>query len=71
MAMKMKELPISERPYEKLELYGEKALSDADRETLRIESEDNRSKGIALADEICRQYRREGRFFDEILKAGE
>lgn len=25
----------------------------------------------ALADEMCRRYRREGRFFDEILKAGE
>ena len=54
-----------------IKIVEEKALTDADRETLRIESEDNRSKGIALADEICRQYRREGRFFDEILKAGE
>lgn len=27
--------------------------------------------GIALADEICKKYRREGRYFDEILKAGE
>lgn len=25
----------------------------------------------AMADEICRKYRREGRFFDEIIKAGE
>ena len=37
---------------------------------LKQESEANRSKGIAMADEICRKYRREGRFFDEILKAG-
>lgn len=29
------------------------------------------SKGIAMANEICRKYRRDGRFFDEILKAGE
>ena len=35
------------------------------------ESEANRSKGIAMADEICRKYRRDGMFFDEILKAGE
>ena len=28
--MKMKELPMSERPYEKLEMYGEKALSNAE-----------------------------------------
>ncbi len=24
-------------------------------------------KGIAMTDEICRKYRRDGRFFDEIL----
>lgn len=24
-----------------------------------------------IADEICRKYRREGRFFGEIIKAGE
>lgn len=34
-------------------------------------SEANRSKGIAAMGEICRKYRRDGRFFDEILKEGE
>lgn len=62
---------LTERACKQIEIVEEKELSDADRETLRIESEENRSKGVALADEICRQYRREGRFFDEILKAGE
>lgn len=38
---------------------------------VKYESETSRSKGIALADEICRKYRREGRYFDEILNAGE
>lgn len=38
---------------------------------LKKESELNRSKGISMANEICRKYRREGRFFDEILEAGE
>ena len=28
--MKIKELPISERPYEKLEKYGEESLSNAE-----------------------------------------
>ena len=28
--MKMKELPVSERPYEKLELYGAKRLTNAE-----------------------------------------
>ena len=62
---------LTDKACKQIKILEEKALTDADRETLRIESEDNRSKGIALADEICRQYRREGRFFDEILKAGE
>lgn len=62
---------LTDKACKQIKIVEEKALNEADRETLRIESEDNRSKGIALADEICRQYRREGRFFDEILKAGE
>lgn len=62
---------LTDKACKQIKIVEEKALTETDRETLRIESEDNRSKGIALADEICRQYRREGRFFDEILKAGE
>ena len=30
-------------------------------------AEENRAKGVSLAGEICRNYRREGLFFDEIL----
>lgn len=62
---------LTDEACKQIEIVEEIALTDADRETLRIESEDNRFKGIALTEEICRQYRREGRFFDEILKAGE
>ena len=29
--------------------------------------EENRAKGVSLAGEICKNYRREGLFFDEIL----
>lgn len=62
---------LTEKACGQIEITEEKFLTNADRETLKKESEENRSKGIALAEEICRQYRREGRFFDEILKAGE
>lgn len=62
---------LTEKACKQIKIVKEKVLTDEDREKLRIDSEDNRFKGIALADEICRQYRREGRFFDEILKAGE
>ena len=37
----------------------------------QTENEANHSKEITLADELCRKYSREGRFHDEILKAGE
>lgn len=30
-------------------------------------SEENRTKGISMANDICRNYRREGLFFDEIM----
>ena len=43
-------------------------LSQLERVFLRDLSEANRVKGVYLANEICRDYRREGRFFDEILK---
>ncbi|MBR1685431.1 MAG: DUF3990 domain-containing protein [Clostridia bacterium] len=43
-------------------------LSHLERTFLRDLSEANRVKGVNLANEICRDYRREGQFFDEILK---
>ena len=62
---------LTEKACKKIEVLDERQLTESDRDRLKQESVDNRSKGIALADEICRKYRREGRFFDEILKAGE
>ena len=45
----------------------EVSLSMMERRFLQDESEANRQKGIALANDICKNYRREGNFFDEIL----
>ncbi len=42
-------------------------LSMLERRFLQDESDANRQKGIALANDICKNYRREGNFFDEIL----
>lgn len=42
-------------------------ISMLERRFLQDESEANRQKGIALANDICKNYRREGKFFDEIL----
>ena len=43
-------------------------LSPLERIFLRDLNESNRVKGVKLANDICRDYRREGKFFDEILK---
>ncbi len=42
-------------------------LSMMERRFLQDESDANRQKGIALANDICKNYRREGNFFDEIM----
>lgn len=42
-------------------------LSWLERKCLQVVSEENRIKGVNMANEICKNYRREGKFFDEIL----
>ena len=61
----------TEKACGQIEIVQKETLSTTTRERLKKESEETRSKGIALAEAICRDYRREGRFFDEILEAGE
>ena len=48
----------------------ERSLSEDERTELIATSEANRAEGVALAERICREHRREGHFFDEILEAG-
>ena len=62
---------VTEKGCSNAQIIREEALTDEDRRTLLEQSHANRNEGIRLADEIMRQHRRDGRFFDEILKAGE
>lgn len=50
--MKMKELPISERPYEKLEMYGEKSLSNAELIAIIIKSGTRNESSVSIAQKI-------------------
>ena len=50
--MKMKELPISERPYEKLEMYGEKALSNAELIAIIIKTGTREESSVSIAQKI-------------------
>ena len=50
--MKIKELPEVERPYEKLELYGEKALSNAELLAIIIKNGTKEKTSVEIANEI-------------------
>ena len=54
MSMKMKELPISERPYEKLELYGSEMLSNAELLAIIIKTGTRNENSLAVAQNILR-----------------
>jgi len=60
---------ITEKACKNIKILDENRLSEKEREKLIILSEDNRQKGIELADRICRDHRREGLFFDEIMRS--
>ena len=59
---------VTEKACQHTVIEAEIELSYLERVFLRDMSETNRVKGVNLANEICRDYRREGLFFDEILK---
>lgn len=64
-------IALTAKACQAIDILEEQGISEKDRERLKEENRQKRAKGIAMADEICRKYRREGQFFDEILKAGE
>ncbi len=59
---------ISERGCSAFEILAEHPLRPLELTALKQKSIRNRKEGIALANQIRQQYRRDGRFFDEILK---
>ncbi len=58
---------LTQRACDKVKIETKVELSWLERKCLQIVSEENRIKGVNIANEICKNYRREGRFFDEIL----
>lgn len=52
MALKMKELPSSERPYEKLEIYGVKKLSNSELLSIIIKTGTKDETAISLAQKV-------------------
>lgn len=58
---------ISQKGCDAVRIEAEISLSYLERLFIKNTAEKNRTKGISLANDICRNYRREGLFFDEIL----
>lgn len=52
MSIKIKDLPLTERPYEKLELYGEKALSDAELLAIIIKTGTKEETSVQIAQRV-------------------
>ena len=59
---------ISEKACKQIKILKEESLSGLELSLLKDMSAERRKEGIALAEEIEVKYRREGKFFDEILK---
>ena len=59
---------VSEKACKQIRVLKEASLSQLELALLKDMSAERRKEGIALAEEIEVKYRREGKFFDEILK---
>lgn len=58
---------VSQKGCDAVRIEAEVSLSYLERLFMKEVAEENRTKGISLANDICKNYRREGMFFDEIL----
>ena len=58
---------VSQKGCNSVRIEAEIELSYLERLFMREVAEENRAKGISLANDICKNYRREGMYFDEIL----
>lgn len=56
MSINLNKLPISERPYEKLEMYGEKALSNSELLAIIIKTGTKQETAVGLAQRLLSTY---------------
>ena len=59
---------VTQKGCDAIKIINEYKLTEAQKNKLILKSEENRLTGISLANEICRKYRREGKYFDEFIK---
>ena len=59
---------VTQKGCDAVRVEAEVELSHLERMFIQEVAEANRTKGVSMANDICRNYRREGLFFDEILE---
>ena len=59
---------VTQKGCDAVQIEAEVELSHLERLFMKEVAEANRAKGVSLANDICKKYRREGLFFDEILE---
>lgn len=64
----MQYVAVTQQGCDAVRIEKEIPISYLERKFLQDISEENRAKGISLANNICKNYRREGLFFDEIME---
>ncbi len=58
---------VTQKGCDNVRIECEVPLSYLERLVIKDIAEENRARGVSLANDICKNYRREGKFFDEIL----
>ena len=58
---------VSQKGCDAVRIEAEVELSYLERLFMKEVAEENRARGISIANDICKNYRREGMYFDEIL----
>lgn len=59
---------VTQKGCDAVRIEAEVEISHLERLFMKEVAEANRAKGVSLANDICKNYRREGLFFDEILE---
>ena len=59
---------VTQKGCDAVRVEAEVEISHLERLFMKEVAEANRAKGVSLANDICKNYRREGLFFDEILE---
>lgn len=58
---------ITQKACDAISIIHERKLSPDEKKALVMKSEENRKQGVSIANDICRKYRREGKYFDELI----